>query len=414
MAERVTIERLGSRADGVAPGSEGPVYVAGALPGETVLIERKGQRGRLLDVETPSADRVEPFCPYFGACGGCATQHIGVGLYAPWKRQKLVAALASAGLEAEVEQLVDAHGEGRRRLTLHGRGRGNEMVVGYMAARSHDLVPIAFCPITEPALAGAAKAAAQVASRLRSAKPIDLQITATDGGLDVDVRGHGRPSDKDRRVLVATAEAADLARLSVHGDVIVERRPALVRMGRAGVLPPPGGFLQATRAGERILTEMVVASCGSARRIADLFCGCGPFALRLAERTAVHAVDLDPDAIRALDRAARSTPGLRAVTTEARNLFQRPLLAPELERFDAVVMDPPRAGAEAQARQLAASKTALVVSVSCDAGTFARDAAILVEAGFRPERVVPVDQFKYSPHLEIVSVFRRQTRKERR
>jgi 23S rRNA (uracil1939-C5)-methyltransferase len=173
-------------------------------------------------------------------------------------------------------------------------------------------------------------------------------------------------------------------------------------------VPPPSVFLQATAAGEEILSSLVLDACEGTRRVADLFAGCGPFALRLAERREVRAVDGDDAALSALDRAARGTPGLRPVKTESRDLFRRPLLPPELEPFDAVVMDPPRAGAEAQARQLATSKVATVVSVSCDAGTFARDAAILMAGGYKLERVVPVDQFKYSAHLEMVGVFRRE------
>jgi 23S rRNA (uracil1939-C5)-methyltransferase len=276
-----------------------------------------------------------------------------------------------------------------------------------MAAGSHDLIDIAFCPIAEPGLAAAPGAALALARVLeRSRKPLDLQVTATETGLDIDLRGHGPVAEEDRLRLVETAAALDLARLSLHGEVVVERRPPSVTMGRARVVPPPGAFLQATAAGEEILSSLVLEGCRGARRVADLFAGCGPFSLRLAEACEVRAVDGGAPALAALDRAARNTPGLRPVRTEARDLFRRPLLPTELARFDAVVMDPPRAGAEAQARQLAAAQIAAVVSVSCDAGTFARDAAILGEGGYRLERVVPVDQFKYSAHLEIVGVFR--------
>lgn len=414
MSERLLIERLGARGDGIARDRGAPVYVPGALPGETVEAERRGERARLVAVETPSPERATPFCPYFGACGGCAAQHMGQELYAAWKRGKLVAALAAARLEAEVEALVDAHGAGRRRLTLHARRRGGEVLVGYMAARSHDLVAIDHCPIAEPALEGAPRAAALLATRLNSRKPLDIQVTATGGGLDVDLRGHGPASAAERQRLIEAAGEADLARLSLHGEVLVERRPPALAMGRATVVPPPGGFLQATAAGEECLADLVLSGCGAARRVADLFCGCGPFALRLAERAAVHAADLDPGGLRALERAGRATPGLRPVVTERRNLLQRPLLPPELERFDAVVLDPPRAGAEAQMRQLASSTIPVVVSVSCDPGSFARDAAILVAGGYRPERIVPVDQFKFSPHLEVVGVFRQGGPRRRR
>jgi 23S rRNA (uracil1939-C5)-methyltransferase len=407
VAERAVIDRLGHRGDGIAETADGPAYVPYALPGETVLLERDGARARLVAVEAPSPDRVEPFCPYFGTCGGCLAQHMGPAVYSSWKRGILDGALQKARIAAAIDPLIDAHGAGRRRVTFHARTKDGQTRVGYMAAGSHDLVEIAFCPISEPRLAGAPGAALALARVLeRSRKPLDLQVTATETGLDIDIRGHGPVADKARLRLVEAAAELDLARLSVHGEVVVERRPPSVTMGKVRVVPPPGSFLQATAAGEAILSALVVDGCGGARRVADLFAGCGPFTLRLAETREVQAVDGDGAALAALNKAARNTPGLRPVKTDVRDLFRRPLLPPELARFDAVVMDPPRAGAEAQARQLAAAGVPAIVSVSCDAGTFARDAAILIAGGYRLERVVPVDQFKYSAHLELVGFFR--------
>jgi 23S rRNA (uracil1939-C5)-methyltransferase len=407
MAERVAIARLGHRGDGIAETASGSVYVPYALPGESALIERQGARARLIEIERAAADRADPFCPYFGACGGCIAQHMSGALYASWKHGIVQDALARANLHVLLETLVDAHGEGRRRVTFHARYKDGTTRVGYMAARSHDLVEIAFCPISAPGLAGAPRAARTLAEVLAGArKPLDIQITATGAGLDINIRGHGPVSETVRSALVEAAAALDVARLSLHGDTLVERRAPVLAMGPSQVVLPPGSFLQATSAGEEALSALVLDACSGARRVADLFAGCGPFALRLAQYREVHAVDGDDRALAALDRGARGTPGLRRVTTEARDLFRRPLLTPELERFDALVMDPPRAGAEAQARQLAAAKMPLVVSVSCDAGSFARDAAILVGAGYVLERVVPVDQFKYSAHVEIVGVLR--------
>ncbi|KAA2235519.1 class I SAM-dependent RNA methyltransferase [Salinarimonas soli] len=405
MAERIRIEALGARGDGVGPG---PTFVPYTLPGETALVERDGARARLVAVEDPSPSRIEPFCPYFFQCGGCVTQHIASDTYAAWKHGLVVDTLRRAGIEAEVAPLVDAHGDGRRRLTFHARQTPEGMAVGFMALRTHDLVSITHCPIATPALLPSPALALAVARRLaRSKKPLDIGVTATDGGLDMDVRGHGPANPSLRQSLVAAANELDLARLSIHGDIVVERRPPTVPMGRATLVLPPGGFLQATRLGEETLAGLVVEACSGAKRVADLFAGCGPFALRLAERAEVLAVEQDKPALQALDRAARSTPGLRRVMIEPRDLFRRPLLPLELDRFDAVVMDPPRAGAEAQARQLAASKVPVVASVSCDAGTFARDAGILIAGGYRLERVTPVDQFRHSPHVELVGLFRR-------
>ncbi|MGO4523743.1 class I SAM-dependent RNA methyltransferase [Microvirga sp. 2MCAF35] len=416
MAEQVIIRRLGAKADGIADTPAGPVFVPKVLPGETVTIERDGSHARLVSVDVASPERETPFCPYFDECGGCATQHMKHGFYQAWKQETLVHTLRQARVEAPVEPLIDAHGEGRRRVTLHVRFPDRAMHVGFMAPRSHQIVEIAFCPITEPALREKAPAVARViGEHLKGPrKPLDVQITTTQTGFDVDVRGYGPLKDQDRLRLIDLAASLDLSRLSVHGDVIVERRPPAIMMGRAAVVPPAGSFLQATQLGEETLANLVMDACARAKRVADLFAGAGPFALRLAEKVDVHAVEFDKGAMTALEKAARATPGLRRVTTEARDLFRRPLLTPELNTYDAVVLDPPRAGAEAQAKQLAVSKVPLVVSVSCDAATFARDAAILMSSGYRLERVIPVDQFKHSPHLEVVGILRRDVVKKRR
>lgn len=374
-----------------------------------MIAERRGDRALIETIEVASPDRAAPFCPYFGRCGGCVAQHIGPGLYAEWKSGKLRAALDRAGLSSPLEPLRDAHGDGRRRVVFHARAVGGEIEVGFMAARSHALVPISSCPITVPALRQAPEAARALARDLASLrKPVDVAVTATLGGLDVELRGSGEPGDELRQALIDRAAQLDLARLALHGEVVVERRAPALAMGRALVVPPPGAFLQATEAGERALAEAVLAGIGSARRVADLFAGVGPFALRLAERAEVHAVDADPKLLGALDRARRSTPGLRPVTVEPRDLFRRPLLPTELARFEAVILDPPRAGAEAQVRQLIQSSLETVIMVSCDPGTFARDAAILAGGGFGVERLLPIDQFKWSAHLEMVGLFRRE------
>jgi 23S rRNA (uracil1939-C5)-methyltransferase len=404
----LAITRLGTQGDGVAETDGGRVHVAGALPGETVVASVHGDRGALIAVLTPSPTRIEPVCPHFGACGGCATQHVDASTAAGWKRGLVEQALVRAGVVAEVQPVLDGHGAGRRRVTLHGRARDGAGIAGFMQARSHDLIAIDACPILEPALADAPRVARAIATRLASSgKPLTILITASLAGLDVDLRGHGPLSERLRQSLVGLADGLDLARLSAHGEIIVERRQPLQAMGAARVLPPPGSFLQPTRAGEEALTRLAGEAVAGAKRIADLFAGCGPFALRLAANAEVHAVESEAKALIALDRAARATPALRRITTEPRDLFRRPLLRSELARFDAVVLDPPRAGAEAQARELAASAVPLIASVSCDPQTFARDAAILVAGGYALEQVTPVDQFRYAHHVEVVGVFKR-------
>lgn len=406
LSESVAIARLGARGDGLTAAG---LAVAGALPGERVSVQREDGRARLLAIELPSPDRIDPFCPYYEECGGCAVQHLAPEPYAAWKRGIAEQALSQAHIDAELLPLVDAHEAGRRRITLHVRRIDDVARAGLMAARSHALVPIDHCPITVPELHRAPKVAEALAEHLgRGSKPLDVQATATEAGLDIDVRGHGPVSDKARIALTRLAGDLALARLALHGDIVVELRPPTLPSGAARLMPPPGGFLQATQAGEALLTALVVGAMDKrVKRVADLFAGCGPFALALARTADVLAVEGDEAALRGLDRAARAIPSLRRITPERRDLFRRPLLPIELDRFDAVVFDPPRAGAQAQVRWLAESKVPLVVGVSCDPGTFARDAATLIAGGYRLEQVTPVDQFRYSGHVELVGVFRR-------
>jgi 23S rRNA (uracil1939-C5)-methyltransferase len=408
MNEILSVARLGQRGDGIAETPRGDVFVPYALPGETVRAVRDGDRAQIVEIITPAQSRIAAICPLFTRCGGCAAQHMSESLYREWKRRQVETALSRAGIKAPVAEIVDGHGAGRRRVTFHARREGIGMLVGFMVARSHDLIAVPACPVLAPALARAPDAAQLVANRLGgSNKPLDIQITSSDAGLDIDIRGHGPAGEKLRLSLTEAAERLDLARLSMHGEIIVERRPPQQRMGKAMVAPAPGGFLQATSVGEDAIAGLVLAGLPKVKRVADLFAGCGPFSFRLAERAQVHAVESDKAAILALARAAGATQGLKPITSEVRDLFRRPLLEHELNAFDAVVLDPPRAGAEAQVRRLAGAKTGTVVYVSCDVGSFARDAAILIAGGYALEGVTPVDQFRYSAHIELVGVFRR-------
>jgi 23S rRNA (uracil1939-C5)-methyltransferase len=403
--ERLFVERLGHRGEGVARGRHGPVYVPYALPGDRIVADVEGERGTLVSVEETAAHRPAPFCRHFGACGGCAVQTLAPSAYAAWKRAIVTTALANVGITAEVDPLVDAHGAGRRRATFHARWRRGEgsaaPAVGFMLARGHAVVDLDACPIL-----GAARSVAQELGEV--GRPLDIAVTATRGGLDIDLRGCGELPVELTQKLSIIAEIFALARISNHGQRLIERHPPFMQMGLASVVLPPGAFIQATEAGEALLAEVVTAAVASAGAVADLFCGIGTFALRLAEQADVHAVEMDEAALGALAKAARGTPGLHSVLTERRDLFTRPLARSECDRFEAIVFDPPRSGAEAQARELAAARTPTIVAVSCNAATFARDAKILLAGGYMIEQIVPIDQFRHSAHVEIVGIFRRQ------
>lgn len=404
--EEVSVVALDSHGSGVT--SNGAI-VPLALPGERALVRLEGKRGELVETLEAAPERAKPFCRWFARCGGCAAQHMSPSLYREWKRGLVVEALKREGISAKVKELVDAHGAGRRRATFHARfPHGQPDEVGFMRARSHDIIAIDDCPLFSPGMAGAIQAARALSGDLRGLmKPLDIGIAATLDGLDVDLRGSGPLGRAETHKLTRTADALDLARVSNHGEVVIERRPPRVAFGETLARLPPGAFLQATEAGEKWLAEFAGRVLADARRVADLFCGAGAFALRLARACEVFAADSDPAAIAALVRTAAASTGLHTMRAETRDLFRRPLQAQELAAFDAVLIDPPRAGALEQARALAASALPLVVSISCNAATFARDARVLIDGGFQLESVTPLDQFRFSAHVEIAAVFRR-------
>ena len=413
MVERLTIDHVGHLGDGVAYAGGQTMFVPYTLGGETVEVApvpgHHPDRRRLIEVERASPQRITPFCQHFGTCGGCAIQHWEVERYRAWKRELVVETLAQAKIACDVHPLIDAHGLGRRRITLHARiGPHDVLKVGFSAANSHDIIPVDRCPILDPGLSGALDAAWAIAEPLTpTGKPLDIQFTATDSGLDVDVRGSGPLPSRLIATLSRVAEQHDLARLTRHGELVLMRAPPTIGIGAAQVTLPPGSFLQATVAGEQALAALVADHCKRAKHIADLFCGVGPFALRLATKSRISAFDSDAGAVTALQKAATSTSGLKPVKAESRDLFRRPLVPQELRDFDAIVFDPPRQGAQAQAIQLAASKIPVVVAVSCNVATFVRDARILIDGGYQIEGVTPVDQFRHTPHVELVARFAR-------
>ena len=398
------IDDMGRRGEGIAHQDGRALFVPGTLPGEEVRVAGDRERLALLSVDTPSPDRVAPFCKHYGRCGGCQLQHWRAEPYRQWKAGLVADALAARGVEVTVPDCLDAHGAGRRRVSIHARRREKQATAGFMEARSHTLLDIDACPILVPALAPAFDIARAIAMKLGDC---DVAVTATLTGLDVSVRAERKFVEAEHAKLADFLTALKLARLSVNSEVIATAVPPRLRIGSVDVSLPPGGFLQATQAGEDALAALVMDDVGKSKMVADLFCGIGPFALRLAQKAKVEAYDSDKAAIAALNAAIRSASGLKPISAAVRDLFREPLVPNEMKHFDAVVFDPPRAGAEAQAKQLARSKVKTVVAVSCDAASFARDAGILVDGGYTLKRLSAVDQFKWSSHVETVALFTR-------
>ena len=410
--EDALITRVGAQGDGVGEtASGGRVYAPFTLPGERVRAAMAGERADAAELLQPCPDRVTPPCPHFGVCGGCALQHWAAGPYLAWKADLIADALAREGLKTEILPTFASPPGSRRRLALHARPETADRArLGYKARGSWRLVEIEVCTIADARLQarlpGLRRLAAPFMEHPKSAPT--LHVTWTDTGLDVDVTGverrtGGLSADGLMRA-AAAAQALDAARVTLAGEMVYQARRPVVRFGPAAIALPPGAFLQATPQAEAAMGDFLLEAAAGASRIADLFCGVGTFSFRLAEVATVLAVDASEAAVTAL-RAAGGAPGLRSMTCEARDLFRRPVLAQELKKFDAVVFDPPRAGAAAQTAELASSKVGMVLGVSCNPASFARDARVLVDAGFRLERVLPVDQFLWSPHVELVGVF---------
>ncbi len=397
MQAELTIIRLGRQGEGVASLGDRPVYIPYALTGEKVIADIEGERGVIRQLLEPSPHRTDPFCKHFGACGGCSLQHLQKEEYVHWKHGVVASTLRREGISTDIRPLVPAHGEGRRRATLHGRATGS----GFNAARSHKVHPLDACPLFAPALA-AAPAIADAA--FAAVGDCDVTLTETASGIDCAIKAHKHAQGAR---LVPLVEKFGLSRITLNAETIVTRDQPEMVIGAARVPLPPGSFLQPTALGEETLASLVGEALGKAKSIADLFCGIGPFALRLASHAKVHGYDNDPAAVAALKDAVRKTQAIKPVTAEIRDLMREPLTAGELSAYDGVVFDPPRAGAEAQAHQLAKSIVPKVVAVSCDPVTFARDARILVAGGYRFESATPVDQFAWSAHVETVGVFRR-------
>jgi 23S rRNA (uracil1939-C5)-methyltransferase len=401
------IARLGRHGDGAD--AAGEVFAPLSLPGERVRGEVRDGRLERPEVLTPSPERAAPPCPHFGTCGGCALQHASDAFVAEWKRARILEALAARGLEAEVAETVTSPPRTRRRAVFSARRTKSGATLGFHARREARIVEIEDCHVLSPDLLAAREPLRALAVLAGTRKgELKFAVTATQTGLDLDATG-GKPLDGPLRLkLGGWAAEAGVARLTWEGERIAMPRPPVLTLGGARVVPPPGAFLQATPEGEAALLAAAREAVGDADPVADLFAGLGTFALPLAGQAEVHAVEGEAALVDAMETAWRGTGGrLKRLSAERRDLFRRPLTPGELKPFGAVVVDPPRAGARAQAEALAESAVPRIAALSCNPETFARDARILADGGYRLDWVRPVDQFRWSAHVELAAAFSR-------
>ncbi|WP_336276441.1 class I SAM-dependent RNA methyltransferase [Bartonella sp. CB178] len=388
--------------------SHGTISVPFTLPGEVATISRRGKYGKLIALKKKSSERIDPICRHFENCGGCALQHWRADAYRSWKWQLVVDALKKYKIDSPVLPLIECKRHSRRRITLTALSIKNDRVIGFNRSLSHDVIALEECPVTCSEITSKLDGIRVLCSLIGNyAERFHVTVTSVVNGLDVALNGCVVRDECIRQKLIHAALSCGITRLSVEGEVFIEREKPLVYFGNVGVEFPVGGFLQATSEAEDIIGDIVLCHLKKARNAVDLFSGVGTFALRMARKMNVHAVENDGEALENLGRAARFTAGLKKVTYEKRDLFRRPLSANELERFDSVVFDPPRAGAEKQVRELAKTTIPRVVAVSCNPITFARDLSLLVSGGYTLEKVVPIDQFLWSPHVEIIAVLSR-------
>ncbi len=400
---KTVIERLGHLGHGIAPG---PIFVPMALPGEEVEGEVEGDKMLNVRVLTPSDQRVKPPCSHFKSCGGCGLQHANDGFVADWKQSVVVAALAAQGINADFRDIETSPANTRRRAGFSGRRTKKGALVGMHTRASDTIVAVPNCKILTPGLLAIVPALEELTVFGASRKSeLSFLVTDSEGGIDVSVTGGQDLTGPTQSEAAQIAARHGLARLAWNEEVIVEITAPVQILGDTRVVPPAGSFLQASKHGQETLISAVLETVSGAKKVVDLFAGCGTFTLPVAKDAEVHAVESGSDMLAALDKGWRLAQGLKSVSTETRDLFRRPLLPDEFKYVDAVVIDPPRAGAEAQMRELAQSGVGKIAAVSCNPVSFARDAKILTQAGYRLDWVQVVDQFRWSPHVEIAASF---------
>ncbi len=405
----VEILKIGHEGDGIAEINGETIYVAFTLPGEKVRVDIKGNRGQLNEILTPSPDRVQPICTYFTKCGGCKFQHMKAADIANWKSEKIANALKSNAIDFDINGVSSAYATGRRRAKFNAKRINGQLQFGFMAAASNDIIEIENCPILSPILSLAIPKIRELARTLiQGNESVGVQATLTDTGLDIDVAGLKAISKFNRNELEALAKAcqnAQIARLTINGEEAFMANAPILRMGAAIVNVPPNAFLQATKDCELQIGDKIMEWLGKAKRAIDLFAGIGTFSFRLKEKCETNSYEMNQEAIFALNTAAKGLAGGHTLKGFSRDLFRVPVSPLEMKNIDIIVLDPARAGAEAQVKQIVRGKVAKIIYVSCEPTSFARDAKLLIDGGYKLKKLNGFDQFQYSAHVELIGLF---------
>ena len=410
----VKIERLGALGDGIGRIDGSPVYVPQALPGEVVKASGEPPHLDLVEIVSAAQHRQTPPCPHFTDCGGCTFQHATLEFLADWKQHEVKLAFSKAGIKQPVEETIMSPPASRRRVTFSAKRDGSDVVLGFISRQGETLVDVHSCTILLPQLEREIPNFRNLVKTLiRGSEIIQLAINVCDNGLDIDVLLQDDPSEEMISAFVRLVAKSSYLRASLNGEIMVEKEKPSVWFGPASVAVPPGGFLQAVKSAERAMVEIVSKHLAKSKKIVDLFCGSGTFSLPLARKSKIHCVEMNQPALDAL-LASSGTEGLKSITVEQRDLFEQPLTSGELKPFDGVCLDPPRAGAQLQIEQIAKADIRRIAYVSCNPVTLAEDAKRLIDAGYELEQITPIDQFIYSPHIEVIALFSKKAQKSKR
>lgn len=410
---QLTVDRLGPKGDGVAIFPKGSVFVDRTAPLDEVSVrifqDKAGiTRGEVVKLLTPSPYRQKPPCPHFDSCGNCTLQHLNLEFYQFWKNETVKESLKKAGLHTKTFlKPIFLEGQNRRRITFTALNERGKITLGYYQRRSKQITTINQCEIALPDLFVFKDSLKPFLKYLLTpSTPIDISLQWVSGKLDIVISGL-KLSAKNEKILKEISQLHPVARLSLKNEtkinVLFNNHPLRKSFGEIQVNLPPGAFLQPTQEGEEALVKTVMAALPEGKQFADLFSGCGTFSGAMLSRGSVDSFESSNSAVKSLSEATRNFP----LKVYRRDLFKNPIRHQDLNRFDAIVFDPPRAGCEEQAHEMALSKCKTLIGVSCNPATFARDAKILVRGGYQLQSLQVIDQFLWSHHVELVGVFKK-------